>query len=157
MGGGGVDVALQNFAEVVQIFISHWHLPLNQQDVLLATMQAAGGWDNTCGCPEELSEESCSFLRLQVSPSHKHINQLLWWFFVCCSHLRLFLSTLSFVYWSSWKCGSSCTKWNEGNAFNHKHRHLIWQKVLTLDLHYSNGVAMIPHQPISEKLVTFSI
>lgn len=36
---GGVDVALQKFPEVLQILVSHRHLPLNQQDVLVGMRQ----------------------------------------------------------------------------------------------------------------------
>lgn len=35
LGRGGIDVALQKFPKILQILVSHGHLPLNQQDVLV--------------------------------------------------------------------------------------------------------------------------
>lgn len=58
VGWGGVDVALQNFPEVVQISIGHRHLPLNQQDVLFDDETRGRGEQDEmthCACEGSLS------------------------------------------------------------------------------------------------------
>lgn len=49
VGWGGINVDLQNFLEVLLIFIHHSHLPLNQQDVLLTVRQKKKAKTNNTG------------------------------------------------------------------------------------------------------------